>query len=256
MEGGGSNRHDLSCPRPGAVVAPTQTKQRAPGGQARARPAAGARGAGPAERATPPRCAQWVPGPRRAAAQGARRDLGAAERAPGGTRKQGALGAPGGRASPEPRRESGARAPVGPGGGRRVGGPSRHPGRGTSAGDDARRSCTGREGASGRERACGAGGTAGSRGGQDEVGAAPGVGPGGRGARAGPPVLLLPWSWPGPRRRHRSGAVGRPRGPRAGRRRRGPGRWRGARGGRAEAAAGGAVDAVESVRRVRVMVGV
>lgn len=211
-----------------------------PGVWERARPAAGARGAGPTERAPAPRCAQRVPGHRRAAALGARRDLGAGERAPGGTRKRGALGAPGECASPEPRRESSARAPVGPGG-RRVGGPSRHPGRGPSAGDDARRSCTGRERAGARE-------LAGPEKplallGQYEVGAAPRAGPGTREPGRGP-VLKLPGSWAGPSRRHRSGAVGRPRGPRAGRLQRGPGLWRGERGGCAEAAAGGAVDAV------------
>lgn len=131
-----------------------------------------------------------------------------------------------------------ARAPPWAPGGRRVVGTSRHPGRGPSAGDDARRSCTGRERADARERA-------GRRNhwlpwGQTEVGAAPGMRPvacfycleAGQGRAA----AIAPGPW--------GGRGGRALGGRGAAQGAGGG---GTRGGRAEAATGGAVDAVESV---------
>lgn len=153
------------------------------GGWPRARPAAGARGAGPTERAPALRCAQGVPGPRRAVAQGARRDLEAGEHARAGTRKRSALGVTGGRASPEPGRESGAR-PRGP---RRE--ESRRPKPSPRAGTERgrrRAEVLHGEGASGRARERAGPERPLALVGQNEVGPAPRAGPGGPGARAGP----------------------------------------------------------------------
>lgn len=131
-------------------------------------------------------------------------------------------------------------------GGRRVVGTSRHPGRGPSAGDDARRSCTGRERADARERA-------GRRNrwlpwGQTEVGAVPGMRPGAGEPGWGPrafTALKLGRAEPPPSLRGRGEAAGAARWAAAERPRALEGG--GMRGGRAEAATGGAVDAVESV---------
>lgn len=114
---------------------------------------------------------------------GARRDLGAGERARAGTRKRGALGVTGGRASPEPERESGAR-PRGP---RRE--ESRRPKPSPRAGTERgrrRAEVLHGEGASGRARERAGPERPLALVGQNEVGAAPCAGPGGPGARAGP----------------------------------------------------------------------
>lgn len=118
--------------------------------------------------------------------RGTRKDLGAGERALGGTRKQGALGATGGRASPEPERESGARAPVGPGREK-----SRRPKPSPRAGTKRRRrraEVLHGEGASGRERACGPEEPLAPVGADRGRSCAPRAA-GGRGARVGPPCF-------------------------------------------------------------------